>query len=315
MTDKAEESFDWADPAKVLAKMGPELEEPNPEAEVPPKVEEKTAEVPAKEPELKPTEEPGGVLAKDGKTVIPYHVLAEERRLRKEAQDKLDEFERLVQEAESGDTATLPDLAKLEAEYAEQPELLASIKALYAKVGVLDQSNRKLTKQVEDEQKAKQVQEQELAAGQYFQDLQVAPMLLKLERDKGPLYEQAKAISDRLLQDETHMATVTQSGKADLSTARKAHNKVVEAELKGLLGIAAAAEPPPKSETKPAAQPKALPVVETKPPESISEIPGGVAPAASEAEGFQNMDPMKSAAFLMKMTPAQQDEWLARNYR
>lgn len=326
MTDKGGDvgkAVDWSDDEQALAALAPVLDGIRPAfGDEPKPVEAKAAEpAPKADPAPAPKTEPSavepeqaatGILAKDGKHVIPYEVLAEERRLRKEAQAQIAEFNRLIEEAEgTGGEVSLPNLAELEGKFPE--ELIGPLKAVYAKVGSLEQSNRSLTEKLsaKDKEVLEQQQEQEHVA--YVQDLSETPLLLKLEQMKGPLYEQAKSISDRLLQDEAHFASVTQGGKADISTARKAHNVVVETELRSLMGMPAL---PPKSEPKPAAQPKALPDLAQQPtPESLSEIPGGHAPAASEGEGFVNMDAGKSMAFLTKMTPKQQDEWLARSFR
>lgn len=326
MTDKGGDSskaVDWSDDEQALAALAPVLDGIRPAFGDEPKPAEAQAAEPAPkaEPEPAPKTEPStvepeqaatGILAKDGKHVIPYEVLAEERRLRKEAQAQIAEFNRLIEEAEgTGGEVSLPNLAELEGKFPE--ELIGPLKAVYAKVGSLEQSNRSLTEKLtaKDREVLEHQQEQEHVA--YVQDLSGTPLLLKLEQMKGPLYEQAKVVSEGMLADDAHIASVTQGGKADLSAARKAHNVALEAKMRDLLGMPAL---PPKSEPKPVAQPKALPALEqTAAPESISDLSGGHAPAASEGEGFVNMDAGKSMAFLTKMTPKQQDEWLARSFR
>ncbi len=325
MTDKVGDGkavVDWTDEAQAIAALGPSLEGLRPafgeEQHPAPKVEVEEAPAAQAEPEPKPAvqaeETPAGVQAKDGKTIIPYEVLAEERRLRKEAQATLAEFNRLIDEADgTGEGVTLPNLTELEGKF--PPELIGPLKAVYAKLGQMEQSNRSLTDQLTAKQTEELEHQQEAAQVIYLQSLSDTPLLAKLQQMKGPLYDQAKAIADRLIADDAHIAEVTQNGKADTLTARKAHNAMVEAEMRQLLGMPALTKNPPASEARPAAQPKALPELEHPTPESISEIPGGRAPAATEGEGFMNMDAGKSVAFLSKMSPKQQDEWLARSFR
>lgn len=74
------------------------------------------------------------------------------------------------------------------------------------------------------------------------------------------------------------------------------------------------AQQKPKADAKAAPPTKPLDPPKPAAPSSLSHIPGGAAPATTEGEALMQMDGLKGAAMLAKMTPKQMDEFLVKQF-
>lgn len=277
------------EPAQAEAPAEPAAAAPAPAEAAP------AAEPPAQEP-------PVGILAKDGKNVLPYDVLARERERSAQLEAKIQELQSATQQAQAGQVPDMPDISKLEGEY--PAELLAPLKAMQQVLANLNQSNQQLQQDLQQRQQERDQAQQEAQAIQYQQAVEQAPLLKQLEQVKGPWYEHAKAVSDSMLKDPNY------ANKNDPA----AHFKDVESRVREDFNKSNALFAPPPNPAPAQVQPaaatqKPLPPKVAPAPASLSDISGGTPPAATEAEGFMNMSDVDRIAFMMK---AQQTGQLAK---
>lgn len=298
--------MDWTDPDQIAAHLAQQQQQAPASASAEPAAAAEPAKAPQAEPA--PATEPArpdGILARDGKHMLPYSVLEEERANRRKAEaqaaevgKQLAEISKALDEAEKGGTPELTDLSALEADY--PAELINPLKAMQAQLAKVVDSNQALAAQLAQQVQDKEAQAQDSFQEGYLKDLAQFPLLAKAQQNGGPMFEEGVKISERLVKDENHKPQ-----------SRIDHLKEVDAQLRDLYGL----PPAPTPEQTPAqiaARP--LPPKVPKAPGSLSDIQGGVPPAASEAEAFVSMDNLRGAALLAKMTPAQQDEYLSRNW-
>lgn len=277
--------------------------------------------------------QPEGVLLKDGKTVLPYEKLLEARREAnasraelKAAQAKLAEFEAAIADANDGGLPEIPDLSALEV----PDELKQPLQAMRAHLVALSKQNKALQTESETRAQENERLQQERAESEYFATLNAKtdkgvdqfPILKALETTKGPRYEQAKAISNSLLSDPVYAEKM---GTGELTRAQHFADvesgirdaAIKEAHLFGLVPQAAA-KPAVVAKPAPTAAAKPLPVVTQPTPGSLSDIPGGAAPATNEAEAFLQQDDFTAVANMAKIkqkNPSQFDAYMSRVYR
>ncbi len=259
---------------------------------------------------------PEGVYTRDRKHVLDYSVLETARReaaenaaRAQELEDQLkdlnakkDEIRREIPESEQDEA-----LESLEQDY--PPELVQLIRSSREDARLARAEVQRLQKQSEDAAaRQREVDEQADADSRRvaaMDALAQTPFLERLAKNGGALWDEAKAISARIRSEE----------QRDRKQAAPMvdHFKTVQAELRETLGLPAEAAPPASEQPKPK-QDKPLPDGDLDIPSSLSNIPGGTAPASTEGEAFMDMDSMQSVAHLMDMSPKQMDDFLARNF-
>ncbi len=328
---------DWTDPGQVAAAVGMGASaSPSPSpapAETPaPAVTETPSPTPSPAPAAAPSpsptpapaetptpaveEAPKGVALKDGK-ILPISVLQEERREKAEfkrraaaAEGELAELKAQLEKGKRGEAVTIPDISALEGEVPQA--LFETMKGMQSSLVTLQKQNQDMAdamkaREEQDEQEAKDAR-----AADYEAALDKYPLLKNAHVNQGAVYQESVAISKRLMADPEYAQGITSHAQ---------HFADVDRELRKSLGLpeaapAAAASPTPAPAPAPAAKP--LPpkdAAAAAAPGSLSDLPGGAAPATSEGEAFMNMDGLKGAAVLAKMTPADMNAWLRRTVR
>lgn len=305
--------------AKVEAKTE-KVEAKTSDAEAKPVTEEKPA-VEAAKPEIE------GILSKDGKRVIPYHVL-EEARHQASAKDsqiealtaKVAEYDAAISAAEAGEIPEIPDLNGLEGEFPEA--LVKPMQAMRAHLIALTNQNKTLVEKAAAQDAEVERVTAAAKAAQQTAALEKFPILKSLEENKALMparYEQARSISKQLLSDKDYAASVTQEQHFADVEAKLKEAATQEAKLFGLVPAEtksdAKVETPAKPEAKPA---KPLPALKQPAPASLSDLNGGTPPATSEAEAFLQQDDASAISNMVKLknkSPAAFDAYMSRVYR
>lgn len=268
---------------QAMPAAAPAAEPPAPAAAVP-------------EPLAGGQQKPDGVLTKDGKHVIPYDVLEQARRdLGRTEQEnqalkaKLQEFTQAQAQVAAGQPVEIPDISKLKAEYPE--ELWKPLEAMQTQLVALQSQ----TVELKADLAQREQERQDSAIAGYNADVSQVPELAEINKTEGPLKAQAIEISKRLLADPDYKPANRAEHFKDVVKELKAAKA---AELK-LLGFAIPDPAAPAAAT-PAPPARPLPSKDVPPPPaSLSDIPGGTAPAATEAEGFANMNDIDAVAMMV----------------
>lgn len=286
-----------------------EKKEPEVKADEKPK-EEPKAEKPEAKPEEKPEAKPEGVLAKDGKNVIPFAVLesARERAAKAEelAAEKEKEIERLKAEAagkkpaEEAKTEMLTE-EELSALEADSPTLAKVLRSQQQTILKLNETVESLAQRSDDQAKAEEADvKSEIQAA-----IDATPTLAAWQVDKDQTAWNEAAKFDRILRENPKYADVPFEDR---------FAKVVEL-TKAALGLEVE-RPQPKEEpkltpeeVKAAAQAK----LKAKPqlPRSLSDIPGGAPPAVDEKEKVEQMSTLALGNQFLGMTKDQLEAYLA----
>lgn len=247
--------------------------------------------------------EPDGILTKDGKHVISYDVLKTEREQRqqaiREAQELRDEVERLkngtqAQQAMALSSMTEEQLAELKEYFPAQYEAIvsqqASIQAAQQKLASYEQQEAK--RQAEAAQKvALNVQE----------EIDNNPTLSHWQRNEPDVWAKCVDLDNQLRADPK---TASLSMTERFEKVARAMSQIYGSPIKEA-ETTTPPSPAPKTPGKAAAS--------AKPPiNSLSDIPGGEAPEASEQSRIEDMDSVELGNMLMKMTPEQQTAFLNR---
>lgn len=275
---------------------------PAPKAEEAPKEEVKP---PAEEAPKE--EKPEGVLAKDGKNVIPYAVLEQSRRREQEAvalaTEQAKEIERLKGQSvpdKGADTVFLSD-EDLTALEAESPTLA---KVIRGQQNALKQVTAKVDTVVEDVKVRVEHEETEVKS-EIQQAIDATPKLAtwQVAEDQTMWNEAAK--QDRVLRSNPLYADVP---------FEKRFAKVVE--LTQAAMQVEPLKPEPKPEPKPdpaavraAAEAKLRNI--TTMPRSLSDIPGGAPPAVDERQKVEEMSSVSLGQMFLGMTQEQRDAYLS----
>lgn len=260
------------------------------------------------------------VKTRDGKHEIPYSVLEAERRRARELQAELEEVRRQIKQAapaaaasetpaETGEEqqAAKDHLQALIEEYGEDHEIVAAFRAERARTERyardLDELKAWRDKQERSSQVAEAVSVEE-AIDSVFSDTRKpgeTSILRQWQQEGGPLWDAAVAVDVRLQNDPEHR---------HLPLTQRLE-KVVE-----ILGFKPNKPPAPNAgnaanlaetvERKLAEKDKA-PL-----PRSLSDLPGGEFSDQSEHDALERMTPSQIQAKFDRMTPTEQEEFLAR---
>lgn len=273
---------------------------PSPAAEV---KEEPAAETPKEEAPKAEETQPEGVLAKDGKNVIPYGVLEAERRRTRELTDVVAALQAEVQalkapkEEQPAQTTQLneEELQTLEAEW---PTMAKVLRGLQNEVNTLRGTVGGVANYV-----ALQANEEETEVKSEIQQaIDANPTLSAWQNAEDQTMWNEAAKQDLLLRQNPLWADVPWE---------KRFEKVVELTQSAMQVEA----PAPKPEDKPnldavraAAQAK-LQKIATM-PRSLSQIPGGAPPAVDERQKVEEMSPIALGEMFLHMTPEQREVYL-----
>lgn len=252
---------------------------------------------------------PEGVLAKDGKNLIPYAVLEASRRREREATDlaaeQAAEIERLnatlagkVEKSEQDAAAlTEEELTTLEQ---DSPTLAKVLRAQQNEIRELKTRQKTLDESVQVQ--AEQSEAEVKTEIQVAIDANPKMAAWQVAEDQTMWNEAAKI--DRALRENPLYADVP---------FEKRFKKVV-ALTEEAMRVEEAPAPvvvakPDPDQVKAAAQAKLAKVPTT--PRSLSDIPGGAPPARDERESVENMSIVSLGEKFMHMTPEQRDTYLA----
>lgn len=272
--------------------------------------------------------EPAGVRAKDEKHILPYGVLKEtrenlartteeletERTEREKAEKALQganqQLEQLrAQVKAAAPSGTKPDAAAAAADPANPlaglnpddfpPELVAAINGLVGQVKDL----KTQIDEVGTREQSREADEAEAVRETVQGVIDGNPELASWQSGNKDAWDAARAHDLRLRGNPAWAS----------KPIEERFKKVVE--LTRLeLDLPAFQQQQPSAGAPPAAPPKPLPTAQPPPPASLSTIPGGAPPATTEGEALVQMDGLKGAAMLAKMSPKQMDEFLVKQF-
>lgn len=289
------------------------------EAEVHPLMVDRTKDAPPEKPaaepvkaqepkpevkqEAKPEGEPAGVLTKDGKNLIPYAVLegARERasQLEKLVADQAAELQRLQRQPEKEEEPTKIEFLS--------DEDLAAVKEELPAIGAAIESTQRALKVAFA--KLDQVSSGEPTQGDIESEMREAidgnETLVRWEAAKpGSVdwhrWNKAAEFDEQL--------------RADPQWSQKSFADRFTEAVKRTLELMPEPKAEPKAEDLSAAAAARLKDVD-RPPISISQIPGGIAPAQTESQKLEGMKPAEIADMLMRQSggdPEKMQQLLAR---
>lgn len=274
---------------------------------------EEAAEEEAAKAEAEKAEKPEGILAKDGKNVIPYSQL-ESARSRASAAEALAkeqaaEIERLKAEKEKPqeDVATLTN-EELDALEADSPTLAKTLRAQQAAIQKLTERLEvvagKQDGQAADEEKAVKSEVQAaidenptLAAWQTAEDQTLWNEAFRFDKAlrESPAYANV-SFADRFKKvvelTQSALGLETETPKEEVKEKKEELPKLTPEEIKA----AAAAKLKGKSSV----------------PVSLSQIPGGAPPAVDEKERVEQMSSVELGQKFLGMTREQLDTYLSQ---
>lgn len=264
-----------------------------------------------------PKDEPQQVIkTRDGKHEIPYSVLETERQRTRELQRQLDEararqtqFEQQQSQEpqEPGPSAEKDDF-NLEA-YRDEfgDEAAQAEQSRRQQLQQLRESQQRLEKELADNKvwRAKQEQSerqreqqaQDVLTNEINEAIDSIPELSTWRNDEDPMWDAAVALDNRLMNDPAFK---------DVSIRER-----FETVVQRLTGKPSDKQSPSLEEDveqKLAEKEKAA----RSAPNSLSDLPGGVSPDRSENDAVDRMSPMEIEAKLSRMTPDEQEAFLAR---
>lgn len=302
-TDQALES---GNEQLTVDKIVGKADEPAPAAANP--EDDKPAEVKAevKPEDQKAEEKPDGILAKDGKNVIPYSQLESARQRASAAEslaaEQAKELETLraakdkpVESAES-EMLTEEELVALEG---DSPTLAKVIRTQQAAI-------RKLTDTVETVTKT-QASQADVAAAEVKSEVQTAI-------DSNPTLAAWQTAEDRTLWEEAARfdKVLRESPKYANASFEDRFAKVVEL-TQAAHGVTPARKEEPSltpEQIKAAAAAKLKEASAGKRPVTLSDIPGGAPPAVDERAKVDDMSPVALGQMFLGMTSEQRDAYL-----
>jgi hypothetical protein len=292
---------------------------------------ETTEPAKAAEPEPKPEpiaepvkpEDPKGVLAPDGKSIIPYKVLSDERTARQTANEALDEMSRQVvaltkrlEAVESGkadpgatDTSAVDDLdAQIAALEEEAPALAETMRRITQSTRDHAAKLEQRLADMENERDSEAKAMSEKVNANVNAAIDANPTLVEWRANDAERWESAKAI-DSVLKTKPQWADrpfadrfekVVQMVRAEFGDASPEVKPEKPSAPKA--GNAAAIKQAAEEKLK-----DASPTVTT-----LSDVPGGAKPEQTEDEQIENISILQLGAQFEKMTPQQQANYLAR---
>lgn len=262
-------------------------------------------------PDDKPEERPV-IKTRDGKHEIPYSVLERERREKGELQRQLDEIQRQQQALEQKKpeapkdpgtgASTDTDEMSIDAIREEYGDEMAKIETdRRQQIADMEQRQKALEDELTASRKWREDQErkaQQSVVSEVNEAIDSIRELREWRENDDPLWAAAEALDTRLAQ------TPEWEGKP----LRARFEAVVE-KLTGRKPNQDTASNDKALDEKLAEQERSA---TTKPPSSLSDLPGGQPPDVSESETLDRMSSAQLEAKFNKMTPEQQEEYLAR---
>jgi len=271
-----------------------------------PKAEEKKAEEPAKAEEPKPD----GILAKDGKNLIPYSQLESARAraataeaIVKEQASKIEALTAKKPDAAAPNVEMLTEeeLAVLEA---DSPTLAKTLRAQQAAIQTLTETVKSVT-----QRQAEQVATEETVVKTEIQTaIDGNPTLAAWQTAEDQTMWNEASKFDKLLRESPKYADVPFADR---------FAKVVEL-TNSALGLEAPApavveekKAPTPEEVRAAAAAKLAEKQKSAKPVSLSQIPGGAPPAVDEKDKVEQMSPVALGQHFTSMSRDQLDAYLA----
>lgn len=255
---------------------------------------------------------PGGILAKDGKNVIPYSQLESARQRATEAErllaERTAEVERLKAAKEAGEntetdipTLTDEDFKALEE---DSPTLAKLLKAQQSTIQQLTDKVGTLTTRTQQREATEQAE----IKSEIQTAIDANPTLAEWQNAEDQTMWSEAARIDKTLRESPRYANVSFADR---------FNKVV-----ALTRIALDMEPEQEPETKPEEKPSLTPEqvrqaaeakLKAKPaaPKSLSDIPGGAPPAVDERDRVEQMSVIELGNKFQSMSKEQLEAYLA----
>lgn len=295
-------------------------------AETPEPKDEKPAEpapgaASAAEPES--AEQPEGVMAKDGKHIIPFSVLERERHNRIRLEQLAHDQQQIIEQLQSGgkQAAAVSDDAKMLSDE-ELAELEADLPGVAKAIRAQQATILALQDQVKSVRSSQEVQEksaEEARADEEQAAIAASSSLSKLQEQAFAESPSPEAV-DRWNRVTGAYASLRDDPLfANLTTPELIAK--AEASVNALLGPMEGLEPPPAA--KPAPQPAKKPEDLSKAaeeklkastpavPQSLSEFPGGTPPAQSSLENIEQASNADLDRMFDGLTPEQIERKLA----
>lgn len=293
------------DVEKIVGKEAEKTGEPAPaKSEEPPKEAAKP-----QEPEAKETK-PEGILAKDGKNVIPYAQLESARQRAAQAEAKAAEATALAQQQaeelaalragkqpQDAEMLTEEELTALEG---ESPTLAKTLRGQQAAIRQL----REELENVRGRQEAQAKTEEELVKDEIQAAIDANPMLAQWQADEDQTLWNEVVRFDKMLRESPRYAKVSFGDRF--------------ADAVELTRVSMKLPPEPKQETtltqeelRAAAERKLADKSKASRPVSLSQIPGGAPPAVDERQKVEEMSSVALGNQFLGMTKDQIDAYLA----
>lgn len=257
-------------------------------------------------------EDAAPIASKDGKHTIPYEVLQREREQRRMAQqtmlDMQAKIDALTAQRETGEpageSAQPGEMITKEELDALKEDFPAFAKIIEAQMAKISQMESQLSS-VAGREAAREQEAAQTVAETVQETIDANPKLLHLQTNDPEGWQKAVEL-DELIKGKPENLNLTLAER---------FNKVATA-YETLYGVipAAAAPATHKQDSKPDARQLMREKLEREAPNvprSLSDIPGGLPPEASAVERAQNMSAVEMGRMFERMTPQQQDEYLA----
>ena len=251
------------------------------------------------------------VRTRDGKHSIPYSVLQRardeanaERQAREALEAKLAELQQNGISVGTQNAATDPvavadviDAERLEALREEAPELASMIEALATSAKAAEARAAAAERTAQEAQQRDQARSAAAAQDMVEQAVSNSPKLLWTRSEKPEVY-------NRIVDYDNFLRTSEDGRKLDLPTRLAKAISMYEA-VNGAIEVPGSARPTPKPAPK-VAEPA------FRVPSTLSDMPGGSAPAKSDAEQIGDLSGIDLTMMLSKMSEAEQTAFLAR---
>lgn len=253
----------------------------------------------------KAAEVPEGILAKDGKNVIPYSQLESARSRATAAEALVKEQATELAALRKGKEEPAVDVEMLtedELETLEQdsPTLAKTLRAQQHAIRKLSETVQSVTQRQDQQLEA----EATSAKSEVQTAIDANPTLASWQTDKDQTLWQEASRFDRLLRESPKYADVPFKDR---------FAKVVEL-TQSALGLEVKA-PIVEAQSADAAKAAAAAILKAaKPgvPTSLSDIPGGAPPAVDEKDKVEQMSTVALGQMFMQMTPDQQRDYLSQ---
>ena len=258
------------------------------------------------------------VLTKDGKHTIPYSVLQrardeaaaatqlaqQERQARAELEAKIAELQQRATETPqqaaargAPAVADVVDAESLEALREEAPQLAEMIERLAAAAKASEERAAAAERTAQEAQQREQARARDAATRVVEDAIANSPKLLWTRSEKPEVY-------NRIVDFDNFLRASEEGRTMDLPTRLDRAIAMYEA-VNGEIKVPGSAKPVPKV-TQQTSQP------ELRVPSTLSDLPGGSAPAKSDAEQIGDLSGADLTQMMMKMTEAEQQAFLAR---